>query len=220
MIKEILTVENEENIKKLSIRCDEIDTKKQNAEMRQIILDLKHTLAEHKDGCGLAASQIGYDKRIYVINFNGDIRTFINPVIADAKGLTLNRESCLSIPGKTFIRPRHTEIMVMYQTPLGKTDSRKMFGMAACVFQHELDHLDGLILSDAGLEIGEDFDNAPQEEKDEVIKAYLDSLDLKLKDLNKEIEENDELKQTNNAIKFMEKLQKGEITFEHVRKEE
>ena len=95
-----------------------------------------------------------------------------------------------------------------------------MFGMAACVFQHELDHLDGLILSDVGLEIGEDFDNAPQEEKDEVIKAYLDSLDLKLKDLNKEIEENDELKQTNNAIKFMEKLQKGEITFEHVRKEE
>ena len=159
MIKEILTVENEENIKKLSIRCDEIDTKKQNAEMRQIILDLKHTLAEHKDGCGLAASQIGYDKRIFVINFNGDIRTFINPVIADAKGLTLNRESCLSIPGKTFIRPRHTEIMVMYQTPLGKTESRKMFGMAACVFQHELDHLDGLILSDVGLEIGEDFNH-------------------------------------------------------------
>ena len=206
MVKEIIT-----DLEKLSDRCDEIDVRKDNALMREIILDLKQTLRENPTGVGLAANQIGYDKRIFVINFNGDLRTFINPVISQVKGFTLNRESCLSLPGKSFIRPRHNEIMVIYQTPLGKTESRKIVGLAAYVFQHELDHLDGLTLADIGLEVGEDFDKASEEEKNELINAYLDSLDIKQKQLEKEIEEDKDLKQTSNAIKFMEALQKGEV---------
>ena len=206
MVKEIIT-----DLEKLSDRCDEIDVRKENQLMRDIILDLKQTLRENPTGVGLAANQIGYDKRIFIINFNGDIRTFINPVISQVKGFTLNRESCLSLPGKSFIRPRHNEIMVIYQTPLGKTESRKIVGLAAYVFQHELDHLDGLTLADIGLEIGEDFDKATDEERNEVINAYLDSLDIKQKQLEEEIEEDEDLKQTSNAIKFMEALQKGEI---------
>ena len=191
MVKEIIT-----DLEKLSDRCDEIDVRKENQLMRDIILDLKQTLRENPTGVGLAANQIGYNKRIFIINFNGDLRTFINPVISQVKGFTLNRESCLSLPGKSFIRPRHNEIMVIYQTPLGKTESRKIVGLAAYVFQHELDHLDGLTLADIGLEVGEDFDKATDEERNEVINAYLDSLDIK---------------QTANAIKFMEAIQKGEV---------
>lgn len=209
MIKEIIT-----NLDELGYRCDEIDIRKENNEMRQIILDLKDTLRECKNGVGLAAPQIGYDKRIFVINFNGDLRTFINPVIYEAKGLTLNREGCLSLPGKEYIRPRNTEITVMYQTPLGKNESRKLVGLAACVFQHELDHLDGLTLADIGLELDENFDKASEEEKDEVLKAYMDSLDLQQKQVEKEIEEDPELKKQSDAIKFMEKVQKGEIEFD------
>ena len=206
MVKEIIT-----DLEKLSDRCDEIDVRKENQLMRDIILDLKQTLRENPTGVGLAANQIGYNKRIFVINFNGDLRTFINPIISQVKGFTLNRESCLSLPGKTYIRPRHNEVMVIYQTPLGKTESRKIVGLAAYVFQHELDHLDGLTLADIGLEVGEDFDKATDEERNEVINAYLDSLDIKQKQLEEEIEEDEDLKQTSNAIKFMEALQKGEV---------
>lgn len=206
MVKEIIT-----DLEKLSDRCDEIDVRKENQLMRDIILDLKQTLRENPTGVGLAANQIGYNKRIFIINFNGDLRTFINPVISQVKGFTLNRESCLSLPGKSYIRPRHNEIMVIYQTPLGKTESRKIVGLAAYVFQHELDHLDGLTLADIGLEVGEDFDKATDEERNEVINAYLDSLDIKQKQLEEEIEEDEDLKQTSNAIKFMEALQKGEV---------
>lgn len=209
MIKEIVT-----DLDKLSERCDEIDIRKENNLMREIILNLKETLRQHKDGVGLAAPQIGYNKRIFVINFKGDIRTFINPIISKAEGLTLSREGCLSLPGKTFIRPRNNKITVVYQTPLGKTESRQMFGLAANVFQHELDHLDGLTLADIGLEIDETFDNATEEERNEVINSYLESLDLKQKNLDKEIEEDPELKQTKDAIEFMEKVQKGEIEVE------
>lgn len=206
MIKEIIT-----DLNQLSERADEIDVRKENNEMREIILDLKQTLREHKNGVGLAAPQIGYNKRIFVVNFNGDIRSFINPVITQAKGLTINREGCLSLPGKEYLRPRNTEITVIYQTPLGKTESRKIFGMAAFVFQHELDHLDGITLADIGLQLDDNFDKASDEEKNELIKAYMDSLDIKQKDAEKEIEENPQLKQQADAIKFMEALQKGEV---------
>lgn len=208
-MKEIIT-----DIEKLGDRCSEIDVRKQNDLMREIIFELKETLREHKEGVGLAAPQIGYPYRIFVINFNGDYRSFINPIISDLKGLELSREGCLSFPGKEYIRPRHNQITVMYQTPLGKTESRKIVGKAAIVFQHELDHLDGLTLPDIGLEITKEFDEATEEEKDQVIKMYLDSLDIKQKDVEKEIEEDKDLKQVADSIKFMEKVQNGEIELE------
>lgn len=120
----------------------------------------------------------------------------------------------MSVPNKEYLIPRNTEISVHYLTPLGRVESRKMFGYAACVFQHELNHLDGALISDIGLEITEEFDKASQEEKDELIKVYLESLDLKAKELSKEVEEDPELKKIDNAIKFNERLAKGEITVE------
>lgn len=209
MVKEIIT-----DVEQLSERCEEVDVRKENNLVREITLDLKQTLRENPTGVGLSANQIGYNKRIFVINFNGDIRTFINPIISNVKGFTLNRESCLSLPGKSYIRPRHNEIQVIYQTPLGKTESRKIVGLAAYVFQHELDHLDGLTLADIGLEVGEDFDNANEEERNEILKMYLDSLDIKQKEIEKEVEEDKDLKQTSDAIKFMEEVQKGNVKLE------
>lgn len=208
-MKEIIT-----DLSKLGDRADEIDIRKENDLMREIIVELKDTLRSHKDGVGLAAPQIGYEKRIFVINFNGDIRSFINPIITKAVGMTLNREGCLSLPGKEFIRPRNTEIEVTYQTPLGKIESRKIFGLAACVFQHELDHLDGLTLADIGQELPENFDSLSEDEKNKLINDYLDSLDLKQKEVQKEIEESPELKQTADAIKFIEAVQKGDVKVE------
>lgn len=206
MIKEIIT-----DLDKLNDRADEIDTRKENALMREIIIDLKDTIRETKDCVGLAATQIGFNKRIFVINFNGDLRTFVNPIISQVKGFTLNREKCMSLPGKEYIRPRHNEINVIYQTPLGKTESRKIVGLAAYVFQHELDHLDGLTIADIGLELNDEFDKATDEEREELINAYLDSLDIKKKQVEKEIQEDETLKKTSDAINFIEKLQKGEV---------
>lgn len=205
-MKEIIT-----DVDLLSQRSDEIDVRKDNALMREIILELKDTLRNHKDGVGLAAPQIGYNKRIFVINFNGDIRTFINPVISQTKGLTLSKEGCLSLPGKQYIRPRNNDISAVYQTPLGKIESRRFVGFAAEVFQHELDHLDGLLISDIGLELDENWDKADEEEKAQIIKMYMESLDLKQKDVNQEIEEDKDLKQMSDAIKFMEGVATGKV---------
>ena len=212
-MKEIITTESE-NKEILSQRCNEVDIKKENELVREITLQLKDTIRNNKNCIGLSANQIGYDKRIFCINFKGDIRTFINPIITNAKGLALSRESCMSLPSKEFIRPRNSTIYVLYQTPLGKTESVRLDKFSAYVFQHELDHLDGLTLKDIGLEIDENYDKASEEERSELLKAYLDSLDIKSKELNKEIEETPELKQMNDAINFMEAVQKGQVKVE------
>jgi hypothetical protein len=104
----------------------------------------------------------------------------------------------------------------MYQTPLGKIESKQFMGAAAKVFQHCIDHLDGLLLSDIGLEIDEMFDNATEEERTEVINMYLDSLDIRQKEVDKEIQEDKELKQIVDGIDFMEKVKKGEVQIEQV----
>ena len=176
---------------------------------------LKNAVREH-NLLSLSANQIGFDKRIFVINFNGTIRTFVNPVITQVKGFELSRETCSSIPDKTFIRPRHNDIQVMYQTPLGKIESKRFMGAAAKVFQHEMDHLDGLLLSDIGLEIDELFDKATDEERQEVINMYIDSLDIKQKEIDKEIEDDEELKKISDGIDFMTKVQKGEVQIENI----
>ena len=151
---------------------------------------------------------------------DSEIKTFVNPIITSAEGLQLAREKCECIPDKEFIRPRNPKIKVMYQNPTGKVLQTEFVGLSAVVFQHNIDHLDGVLLSDVGLEIDEQWDKASDEEKKEVINAYLDSLDMKQKELEKEIEEDPDLKRTSDAIDFMTKVQRGEVKFEPVRQEE
>ena len=195
---------------KLSIRADEIDTTKQNKEMREIIVELKKTIRE-KNLLGLAAPQIGHAKRIIVINYSGNLVTYINPVIYDAKGLTLSRENCPSIPDKQFIRIRNQEVTMNYVTPLGKIKAEKFTGAASVIAQYLCDMLDGILLSDIGMEIDDNWDTFTEEEKNELLDYYLDSIDLKRKQFHEEVENNPELKQIDDGINFMTALQKGEV---------
>ena len=205
--KEIITDEE-----KLGYRSDEIDCRKENKLVREITSYLNATIKEN-GFTSLSAPQIGYARRIFTINFNGEFHTFVNPIITQAKGFELSRETCLSIPDKTFIRPRNNDICVTYQTPLGKIQSRELVGLAAIVFQYNVDMLDGLLLSDIGLEIDEDFDNATDEERQEVIKLYLESLDIRQKQIQDETNTDEELKTMLNAVDFMTQAKQGNIQF-------
>ncbi len=83
--------------------------------------------------------------------------------------------------------------------------------MAAYVLQHEIDHLDGMLLSDVSLEVDEEFDNASDDEKNDIINMYLDSLDLQKKNIDEAIESDPESKKLSDGIKFMEGVARGEI---------
>ena len=206
--------EVEQDLEKLSIRCDEIDPKKENKLLREIVTKIKDTM-RYNNLTSLSAPQVGYYKRVFCISFNGDIKTYVNPIIGSCNGIDLSRESCSSLPDREYLRIRNNNINVMYTTPTGKIESKQLIGLAAIVFQHELDHLEGITLDDIGLEIDEQYDNASEEERVELVNAYLDSIDLRREQLNQVIESTPELKELNDAINFMTKASTGEIKFEY-----
>ena len=184
--------------------------------MREIITFIKRTMRKN-NLVSLSAPAIGYNKRIFCVDFSDkEIKTFINPLVTNLSGLELTREVCSSIPGKEFIRPRHSTIDIIYTNPQGIIKSNQFKGLAATVIQHELDHLDGITLADIGLEIEPDFDEGTEEEKFEIINMYLDSLDLAREDLIKDFQKDENLKKEYEADKFMEMLGQGKIKLEAV----
>ena len=195
-------------------RAQEINREKDGKLLREITANIKKTM--RKNGLtSLSAPGIGYNKRVFCIDFSDqEIKTFINPVITNAEGLQLAKEICSSIPGKEYIRPRNTMVDIIYETPTGKIKTNRFSDVAAFVIQHEIDHLECVTLEDIGLEIESDFEEATQDERNEIINMYLDSLDLRQKDLDTEIESDDELKVVSERLKFTEALAKGEITFD------
>ena len=211
--KEIIT-----DKEKLAEWCYEIDPVKNGKKTQEIILALKDTMRAN-NLLSLSAPQLGYDSRIICIRFgDNDYRTFINPMIDNNVNLTMSRESCSSIPGKEFIIPRFNNIKFYFTTPLGKPESATLVGQAAFVFQHELDHLNGLLVEDIGLEIDELFDQATDEEREQVVQMYAESLDIRLKNLNEDMSGNKELSDLNDAIKFINSVKDGSTVLESAEK--
>ena len=208
-VKDILT-----DVEKLSDWCVEIDARKDGKLLQEIILSLQATM-RHNNLTSLTAPQIGYNRRVFCIKFGDtDYRTFVNPMIENNTAFQFSRERCSSIPGKDFIIPRFGNVKVFFTTPLGKVESCRLAGMSAFVLQHCVDHLNGMLLSDIGLEVDELFDKATDEDRAEILKMYADSLDIRQKQLEEEMLNNPELKQVNDAVKFINSVKSGETKLE------
>jgi peptide deformylase len=99
-------------------------------------------------GLGLAAPQVGVMKRFFVYQLPEDEspRTIINPVISEARGEWEFEEGCLSVPGLYFPIVRPKEVHLTGYDLEGNEVSIDADELAARLFQHELDHLDGKLL--------------------------------------------------------------------------
>jgi len=114
------------------------------AYLDQVILDMLET-AHAKGGIGLAANQVGYPFRVIVVSR----QVFINPEILAGNGRSTIQEGCLSIPGKTIPVTRAKKVKVRYQDENGGYHTVKATNLIAHVFQHEIDHLDGVLVDDS-----------------------------------------------------------------------
>jgi peptide deformylase len=197
-------------------RSQEINREDNGELLKEIISNIKKTMK--KNGLvALSAPGIGYNKRVFCIDFSdSEIKTFINPVMTSESELKLTTEICSSLPGKEYLLPRHYEVDIIYETPTGKIKTNRFKDVAAYVIQHEIDHIEGVTLQDIGLEIEDDFNSASDEEKQEIITMYLNSLENRQKLLRDEINSDDELKILDERLKFSEALAKGEVTFENL----
>ena len=205
MVKEIITDEEA-----LSVISDEVDCRKEGKLVREIVIDLKDTIREN-NLVSLSAPEIGEQRRIFVINFNGDLRSFVNPIITKVSGWEMSKEQSPSIPDKKFILPRYNKVTAFYQTPLGEAKSAEFVGLSAKIFQQKVDSLEGILLSDLGLEIDTDFEEASEEDQHEIIRMYLESLDIKQKAIEKEIAEDEDLRKVMTQVNLEEKFAKGEL---------
>jgi len=199
-------------------RIDEITSKTNYSEVKDTISMLKNELHKNKDLVCLCAPQINKKLRIFVVkNSDNKYKAFLNPMIVNAsKELHLSREANASIPNKEFIIPRKNEVHVAYQQPNGRVESETYSGAYSEVIQQMIEMLDGITLLDYGLDLDsvggpKKFDKATKKDKQTVIEMYLDNLKNLSKDFEDEINNNEELKNLNDTIKFQTKLLTGEI---------
>jgi peptide deformylase len=112
----------------------------------QLAADMIDTMHE-AHGLGLAAPQVGVQKRLFVCQFqDGEPMTIVNPTIAETRDEWEYEEGCLSIPGLFFPIRRPKEIHLTGWDLEGREVSIEADELEARCFQHELDHLDGRLL--------------------------------------------------------------------------
>lgn len=103
------------------------------------------------NGVGLAAPQVGIDRRLFVASPTGkaaDAHVYINPVLSDFQGAESQEEGCLSLPGITVKVNRPTACHIEAVDINGNPFSHKAAELLARILQHENDHLNGVLIVD------------------------------------------------------------------------
>ena len=115
-------------------------------EDKQVITDLHDTLAAHREGCvGMAANMIGYKKRSIIVSLGFMNLIMNNPIILSKTGSYEAEEGCLSLIG-TRKTTRYKEIEVEYEDINFTKQRQKFTDFTAQIIQHEMDHLEGIII--------------------------------------------------------------------------
>jgi peptide deformylase len=105
------------------------------------------------NGIGLAAPQIGIPLRLIVVRRGDWIYRLVNPKISWVFERLSELEGCLSLPGEIWQVERAWEIVVEAIDSAGKEQSILVNGLIARVFQHEIDHLDGIMINSIGIRV-------------------------------------------------------------------
>ena len=201
------------DLDKLRERTDEVNPIDAKETVKALIAKLK----KYDSLYALAAPQIGIKERVIVLKFKDNVfKEFINPRIIKAEDYHLVREKDISTSEVEYISPRPRKLFIEYQTQDVLPETNVLKDTSAEVFDRMVHYLDGITLADYGLEILPEFDEASQEEQREVIEAYLNSFKTREEELRKEIDEDKEAKQLSNAIKFMNKVNSGEVELTEV----
>lgn len=115
-----------------------------NGALARLAEDMVTTMYE-APGLGLAAPQVGVQKRLFVYDVGDGPQAIVNPEIREARGEWAYDEGCLSIPGMSFELVRPKEVHLVGYDLDGNELSIEADEVLARCFQHELDHLDGVL---------------------------------------------------------------------------
>jgi peptide deformylase len=118
-------------------------------EAQILVRDLIETMRV-ENGIGIAAPQVGIHKRVIIVDVGEkQPQAFFNPkILSKSFTKTESEEGCLSVPGVFGIVKRHRGVTVTAQNIHGVSQTFRAEGLMAIVFQHEIDHLDGILFID------------------------------------------------------------------------
>ncbi len=138
---------------RLKIKAKIVD--KVDESLKRLLEDMAETMYAN-DGVGLAATQVGVDQRVMIIDAAGreesdrkELMYFINPeILWRSEEVEPMAEGCLSVPEEYAEVKRSLTLKVRYQDEHNKVVERDLDGFPAHAFQHELDHLNGILFID------------------------------------------------------------------------
>lgn len=126
----------------------------QSAELQTLLAKMYRTLTDpSQDGVGIAAPQVGINRRIVLVmrydKAEKPIEPYLNIHIDSLWGQkTPGPEGCLSVPPYRGVVQRYPNVQISYLRPDGTPVTEKVDGYSAIIFQHECDHLDGILYTD------------------------------------------------------------------------
>jgi peptide deformylase len=120
--------------------------------VRSLMEAMRLFMAEH-NAIGLAAPQVGIGKRVFVSDVGEGLLALANPEIWSPRGREFLQEGCLSLPNVHVDVPRPRSIVVRGLDADGKDIEREVHGLMARVIQHEIDHLNGVLIIDHGFPV-------------------------------------------------------------------
>lgn len=124
--------------------------------IRSILSDMTFTM-HASNGIGLAASQIGIDRQIAVLDIGDGLMSLINPKIIEKDGKSAIEEGCLSLPEISIKVKRVDAIKVIALDEAGKRITIEARGLLSTVIQHEVDHINGVLIIDHANFIKKEF---------------------------------------------------------------
>ncbi|MEA2646164.1 MAG: peptide deformylase [Chloroflexota bacterium] len=141
MVRDIVVVEDA----RLRTKCPRVP--RIDDFVRHLIDDMVDTMRD-APGIGLAAPQVGVLLRVIVCEVDENLHVLVNPEIVRAEGEQVADEGCLSIPGYLGEVKRAMKVVVKGKNRNGKDVRIKAEGLLARCFQHEIDHVDGVLFTD------------------------------------------------------------------------
>ena len=122
------------------------------SEENNIILDNMIKIMYQANGIGLAANQIGYNRRMFVMDTSNERnkpQTFINPIVKSKNNIKMSDiEGCLSCPGEEVKVSRSLSVNLEWKCEHGKNQHKTFYHLPGRVVQHEMDHLNGKLIID------------------------------------------------------------------------
>lgn len=136
----------------LSRKSEDLDLIEYKELLTDLLEDMRYIM-EEEEGLGLSAPQAGENVRLFILDSTHlpsitSHSTFINPVIVSTGENVKNEEGCLSLPGIFEKITRYSSVEITALDKNGKEFSLKLDNLAARAVQHEIDHLEGILIID------------------------------------------------------------------------